>query len=250
MKTAALGVLLISSLLVTACNQQQASNEPSEQAPAEPISLETDSQKRSYAIGTNMGKFSLNFMEQRAAVGQAYDQDLIIKGFLDTMGGNSLMDDETLNATLMADEQEFKAQQQALAQQQEADNKSKGAAYLAENAKKEGVTVTESGLQYEVITAGESKQPKATDTVKVHYRGTLLDGTEFDSSYSRGTPATFPLNRVIAGWTEGLQLMKEGAKFKFHIPSELAYGARSTGAITPHSTLLFEVELLEVVGEE
>lgn len=124
-----------------------------------------------------------------------------------------------------------------------------GKAYLEENKKKEGVTVTDSGLQYEVIAEGKAdgKSPKATDTVVVHYKGTLIDGTEFDSSYSRGKPATFPLNRVIPGWTEGVQLMKEGAKYRFVIPSGLAYGPKGAGGkIGPNETLVFEVELLEV----
>jgi len=125
-----------------------------------------------------------------------------------------------------------------------------GKAFLAENAAKEGVTVTESGLQYEVLVEGTGVKPLATDTVKVHYKGTLIDGTEFDSSYSRGEPAEFPLNRVISGWTEGVQLMSEGSKFKFVIPSELAYGERATGSITPNSTLVFEVELLDVLNDE
>jgi FKBP-type peptidyl-prolyl cis-trans isomerase FkpA len=124
----------------------------------------------------------------------------------------------------------------------------KGVQFLAENATKEGVKVTPSGLQYKVITEGTGKSPKATDTVQVHYRGTLLDGTEFDSSYKRGQPATFPLNRVIAGWTEGVQLMKEGGKYQFFIPSKLAYGSSGTpgGPIGPNEALIFEVELLKV----
>ena len=137
-----------------------------------------------------------------------------------------------------------------MAEQAAEKNIEAGLAYLEENGKKEGVVTTESGLQYEVLEEGEGASPEATDMVKVHYRGTLLDGTEFDSSYKRGEPAEFPLNRVISGWTEGVQLMKEGAKYRFHIPSELAYGARSTGAITPNSTLIFDVELLEVVKPE
>lgn len=124
----------------------------------------------------------------------------------------------------------------------------KGKTYLAENAKKEGVKTTASGLQYKVLQEGTGKSPKATDTVLVHYRGTLLDGTEFDSSYKRKEPIEFPLNGVIAGWTEGVQLMKEGAKYQFVIPSDLAYGRRGTpgGPIGPDETLIFEVELLKV----
>jgi len=122
-----------------------------------------------------------------------------------------------------------------------------GASYLAENRGKEGVTETESGLQYEVITAAEGPKPAATDRVSVHYKGTLLDGTEFDSSYSRGEPAEFPLNGVIPGWTEGLQLMSVGSKYRFVIPSKLAYGERGAGgSIGPGETLIFEVELLEI----
>jgi FKBP-type peptidyl-prolyl cis-trans isomerase len=123
----------------------------------------------------------------------------------------------------------------------------KGKAFLAENAKKEGVKTTPSGLQYIVITEGTGKSPKATDVVLVHYRGTLLDGTEFDSSYKRNQPISFPLNQVIPGWTEGVQLMKEGAKYKFFIPSNLAYGPRGAGGVIgPDETLIFEVELLKV----
>ena len=123
----------------------------------------------------------------------------------------------------------------------------RGEKFLKENSTKEGVKTTASGLQYLVLTEGQGKSPKATDTVLVHYRGTLINGTEFDSSYKRNEPIEFPLNRVIRGWTEGVQLMKEGSKFRFFIPSNLAYGARGAGAdIGPNETLIFEVELLKV----
>jgi FKBP-type peptidyl-prolyl cis-trans isomerase len=123
----------------------------------------------------------------------------------------------------------------------------KGEKFLADNAKKEGVTTTASGLQYKVITPGAGKSPKATDTVLVHYRGTLISGAEFDSSYARREPIEFPLNRVIAGWTEGVQLMQEGSKYEFYIPSKLAYGSRGAGRdIGPNEALIFEVELLKV----
>ncbi len=125
------------------------------------------------------------------------------------------------------------------------ENKAAGEAFLAENTKKENIVTTASGLQYEILVKGEGPSPSATTNVTVHYKGTTLDGKEFDSSYSRNEPATFPLNRVIAGWTEGLQLMNVGAKYRFFIPSELAYGQRGAGAdIGPNEALIFEVELL------
>lgn len=131
-----------------------------------------------------------------------------------------------------------------------AEAKAAGVAYLADNAERDGVTVTESGLQWEVITEGDGPKPGITDTVSVHYVGTLIDGTEFDSSISRGQPTQFPLNGVIPGWTEGLQLMNVGSKYRFVIPSDLAYGERGAGQqIAPGATLVFEVELLEIVTE-
>jgi FKBP-type peptidyl-prolyl cis-trans isomerase FklB len=127
------------------------------------------------------------------------------------------------------------------------ENKAAGEKFLAENAQKPGVITTASGLQYQVFSEGAGAMPKATDPVTVHYKGTTIDGKEFDSSYSRGAPATFPLNHVIAGWTEGLQLMKEGSKYRFYIPSKLAYGERGAGRqIGPNSALIFDVELIKV----
>jgi FKBP-type peptidyl-prolyl cis-trans isomerase len=127
------------------------------------------------------------------------------------------------------------------------ENKKAGMEFLAKNAKKDKVITTASGLQYQVLVEGKGASPKATDKVTVHYKGTLIDGTEFDSSYSHGAPVTFPLNGVIKGWTEGVQLMKEGAKYKFFIPSDLAYGEQGAGRAVPgNATLIFEVELLKV----
>jgi FKBP-type peptidyl-prolyl cis-trans isomerase FkpA len=127
------------------------------------------------------------------------------------------------------------------------ENKAKGAAFLAENTKKPNIKTTASGLQYEVLTPGKgAKSPSASDEVTVHYKGTSLDGNEFDSSYGRGEPATFPLNRVIPGWTEGVQLMTEGAKYRFYIPADLAYGERGAGPIGPNETLIFDVELIKI----
>ena len=129
-------------------------------------------------------------------------------------------------------------------------NIAEGQAYLAENGQREGVVITESGLQYEVLTQGDGPRPSATQQVSVNYRGTLIDGTEFDSSYERGEPATFPVNRVIGGWTEALQLMSVGSKYRLVIPSNLAYGERGSGpTIGPNATLIFEVELLAIVEQ-
>jgi FKBP-type peptidyl-prolyl cis-trans isomerase len=150
---------------------------------------------------------------------------------------------------------ELKQQAAAAAKQQREEqagkNLEEGKAFLAENAEKEGVKTLPSGLQYQVLSQGQGDQPAATDTVTVHYRGTLVDGSEFDSSYGRGEPATFPLDRVIRGWTEGLQLMRPGAKYRLFVPPELAYGERGEGPkIGPNHTLVFEVELLSVQRAE
>jgi FKBP-type peptidyl-prolyl cis-trans isomerase FklB len=143
---------------------------------------------------------------------------------------------------------ELEAEQQKAAEEAGKVAREAGEKFLAENAKKAGVTVTASGLQYEVITPGTGRKPKATDTVRCHYEGTLIDGTVFDSSYARNEPAAFGLNQVIAGWTEGLQLMNEGAKFRFYIPFNLGYGAQGAGgSIPPYAALIFDVELLEVL---
>jgi FKBP-type peptidyl-prolyl cis-trans isomerase FkpA len=126
------------------------------------------------------------------------------------------------------------------------ENKAAGTAFLTANAKKNNIVTTKSGLQYEIFTPGTGKTPSATDSVTVHYRGTKIDGQEFDSSYSRGEPATFPVNALIPGWTEGLQLMKEGGKYRFYIPSDLAYGESGGGSIDPNEALIFDVELIKI----
>jgi FKBP-type peptidyl-prolyl cis-trans isomerase len=147
-------------------------------------------------------------------------------------------------------QQEFFKKHRAQQEELAAKNIEGGQAFLAENSKKDGVKQTESGLQYKVLTEGTGPKPKASDTVKVHYKGTLIFGTEFDSSYKRGEPAQFPLTGVIKGWTEGLQLMPVGSKYEFYIPADLAYGASPRPNIPANSTLIFEVELLEIVKPE
>lgn len=197
--------------------------------------------KVSYALGIGIGR-------QLSQMGAA---DLNIDDFAqaikDVIAGDLKLGDAEAQQIV----QEFFAKQEEK-QKAEAAEKGKaakqdGEKFLAENGKKEGVITTASGLQYQVLREGNGQSPRATDTVECHYEGTLIDGTKFDSSYDRGQTATFPLNQVIAGWTEGLQLMKEGGKYRFFIPYELGYGERGAGAsIPPFSTLVFDVELVSV----
>jgi FKBP-type peptidyl-prolyl cis-trans isomerase FkpA len=212
--------------------------------------LETDAQKQAYALGASMGMYVNNRKADQIKYDIEFDQAALIRGFHDGIDDKVAFTRDELQAFARTADEELKAEMAAEANTAAAQNIASGEDYLAENAKKAGVITTESGLQYEVLVQGDGKQPTAEDTVKVHYRGTLLDGTEFDSSYARNEPAVFPLTRVISGWTEGVQLMAEGSKFRFHIKPELAYGERATGSITPNSTLIFDVELLEVVVTE
>jgi len=231
---------------VTACNEKKV-EAPVEKAAVE---LKTEDQKAAYAIGVSVATYINKSIDQQSELGLTTDKSLIIQGFTDGVAGTATMSEDEVKAALMAFDKKLSEVSAAKAEADAAKAKEAGVAYLAENAKKEGVTTTESGLQYEVLTAGEGDKPTAADNVTVHYKGTLTDGSPFDSSYDRGQPATFPLGGVIAGWTEGVQLMSPGAKFKFTIPSDLAYGARATGSIPAHSTLVFEVELIEVAKAE
>ena len=195
--------------------------------------------------------YSLGVLVAQNLKSQGFDQ-LDAKSLAAAM--QDVLEDKTLKISL--DRANAIMQEYAMAKQAEAAEAAKaehaatieaGERFLAENGKKKGVTTTESGLQYEVLHPGSGAKPTATDEVTVHYHGTLLDGTVFDSSVERGSPASFPLNRVIAGWTEGLQYMSTGAKYRFYIPYDLAYGDRGAGAkIGPYSTLIFDVELLSI----
>ena len=195
-------------------------------------------QQRSYAVGRNI---AMNFKQQ----GLEFDTEQLLKGMRDALTGQaSLLTDAELEQTLGALQEELQAKQKERTAALGAKNAKEGEAYLAANAAKEGVVTLPSGLQYKVLAAGTGKKPTATDTVVVHYRGTLLDGTEFDSSYKRNQPAKFKVNQVIPGWTEALQLMPVGSKWQLVIPAKLAYGERGAGAaIPPNATLIFEVEL-------
>ena len=173
--------------------------------------------------------------------------ELLVKGVEDALSGaEPLMTEEEMRKTLVDLKRKIMAAQQDLRKKEGKKNLAEGKTFLEENAKKEGVTTLPSGLQYKVIAKGNGASPKKTDSVTVHYKGTLVDGTEFDSSYQRGKPATFKVDGVIAGWTEALQLMKPGAKWRLFIPPDLAYGDRASGRIPPNSALIFEVELISV----
>jgi FKBP-type peptidyl-prolyl cis-trans isomerase FklB len=199
--------------------------------------LKTQKDKMSYIIGMDIGN---NLKKQSIDV----DPNVLAKGIKDALAGQKpLLSDQEIRETMTAFQNEMKAKQDTLAKK----NKEQGDTFLAGNKKKEGVKTLPSGLQYKVIKAGKGKKPKPDDSVTTQYRGTLIDGTEFDSSYKRGQPATFKVSGVIPGWTEALQLMEEGAKWQLFVPSNLAYGERgSGGTIGPNATLIFEIELISI----
>jgi len=203
--------------------------------------LKTQKDTVSYSIGVDIGK---KMKSQSLDV----NADLVGKGIRDALSGSVLvLTDKQMHDALMSFQQEMMAKQAENMKKVGEKNKKEGEAFLAENKKKPGVVTLPSGLQYKVIKEGTGKMPTAKDTVTTHYRGTLINGKVFDSSYDRGEPATFPVGGVIKGWTEALQLMKVGSKWQLFIPSELAYGERGTGQdIGPNATLIFDVELLDV----
>lgn len=210
-------------------------------APAPAANLESDLSKESYAVGANVGR-------SIAEPGIELDLDAFLAGFKAAYSNQALqMTPEEIQAAMMS----LQGKAKAAAEKKMAAAGAEGETYLAENAKKEGVKITESGLQYKVLTEGDGPLPAKTDMVKVHYTGTFIDGKKFDSSVDRGEPATFGVDQVIPGWTEALQLMKVGSKWQLAIPSALAYGPEGRGAqMPPNAVLLFDVELLEIVKPE
>jgi FKBP-type peptidyl-prolyl cis-trans isomerase FklB len=206
-----------------------------------PVALTTDKAKTSYAIGADLGN---------KLKGQSIDVDtaLLMRGMNDAISGaKPLMSDEEMRTSLTALSTQIRAKQTAMLKDMAEKNKGEGDAFLLENRSKEGVVSLPSGLQYKILKAGDGPKPSATDSVVCNYKGTLINGKEFDSSFKRGQPATFPVNGVIKGWTEALQLMPVGSKWQLFIPPDLAYGERGAGAdIQPDSTLIFEVELISI----
>lgn len=218
-----------------------AGNVRAEDKSAEKITLKDEKQKISYSVGVSIGS---NFKKQDLD----FDIEVLTKGMKDALkGGDLLLTESEMQTVMMNFQKSARAKMEEKAKVAGDKNKKEGETFLAANAKKEGVKVLPSGLQYKVLKEGSGESPKATDRVSTNYKGTLIDGTEFDSSYKRGEPATFPVNGVIKGWTEALQLMKPGAKWQLFVPSELAYGENGASPmITPNATLIFEVELLKV----
>ncbi|RLA40705.1 MAG: hypothetical protein DRQ64_04025 [Gammaproteobacteria bacterium] len=237
-KIKVLPVALAASLFLVGC--EEASKPKAGASVAAAVALESEIQKVSYIMGTNIGG---------QIKGEAFEVDIpsLTLGLSDAVAGNEpkLSEDE-VKAVIESFQAKMMAEQEASAKLVAETNIKEGEVFLAENAKKDDVVVLESGLQYKVITAGTGATPAPENTVEVHYVGTLLDGTEFDSSVKRGVPAQFGVTQVIPGWVEALQLMKEGAKWELYVPAGLAYGPGGTGGlIGPNQTLIFEVELLK-----
>lgn len=208
---------------------------------ADNTAFKNDREKTGYAMGMNFGQ---NMKKQSID----FDSVFFVKGFQDAMSGSkALLTDEEMRTAMTAFQKDLIAKQAEKTKALSEKNKKEGEAFLAANKKKDGVKTTASGLQYKVLKEGTGKIPKDTDTVTVHYRGNLIDGTEFDSSYKRNEPATFPVKDVIAGWTEAVKLMKTGSKWQIYIPANLAYGERGAApVIGPNATLIFEVELISI----
>lgn len=205
------------------------------------LKLENQKQKLSYSIGFDLGRRLRNIISE-------IDLSIVAQGVMDGAAGDEKAQIETqeMHKVITEFNVAMRKKHEEGKKIQGEKNKVEGKKFLEENAKKEGVLTTKSGLQYKIIKAGTGPHPKATDFVKVHYKGTFIDGTEFDSSFKRGKPATFPLTRVVKGWTEALQLMKVGAKWKLFIPPDIGYGKGGRGTIGPEATLIFEVELLGI----
>jgi FKBP-type peptidyl-prolyl cis-trans isomerase FklB len=212
---------------------------------APPLTLKTDQEKFSYALGMRMGA---NFKRQGVTV----DPAILERGLKDSLaGGKTLLTEEQAESSLMQVQNDLRKKQQEKMQAEADENKKQGEEFLAENKTKEGVKTLPSGLEYKILTEGTGPKPTASDTVECNYRGTLIDGKEFDSSAKHGGPATFPVSGVIKGWTEALQMMAVGSKWQLFIPPDLAYGERGAGPdIGPDSTLVFEVELINIKQAE
>jgi len=250
-----LTALILGGVLISACNPAPQSTDSVESASVEmeaeagSPALQTEDEKAAYTLGFSAGQATAGSLSYINDSGIALDSALVEAGFIDALNAREAMDQDTMRASLEALQQRVTVAMQAKTEMQAQESMAANTAYLEANKTKEGVVELESGLQYKVLTAGTGDTPKSSDSVKVHYKGTLVDGTQFDSSYDRGTPAEFGVTQVIRGWTEALQLMKEGGKWQLTIPAELAYGSADRPGIPANSVLLFHVELLEVIAD-
>lgn len=238
MKRILLATALLASMPVMAA--EKPADKPAAAKPAPAVALPKDDDKAAYSIGYFTGKANAQHLD-------TLNVDAYVAGFRDAYAKKEpVLTEEEMKATLEAFKQKLAAEAYAKSKKEADENKAKSATYLAENGKKAGVTTTASGVQYEVLTQGTGPKPKSTDTVKVHYEGKLTDGSVFDSSLQRGEPATFRLDQVIPGWTEALQLMPVGSKYRITLPPEQAYGEQGAGPIPANAILVFEVELLGI----
>lgn len=237
--------LAIAVTMIVACQKEEPKKVDVQQI-QETVVLSTDDDKAAYAIGSSLAQYLKANLLQQEEMGLILNEEMVLQGVKDAFAEKSILTDEQAQAALKSLDERVAKMMEKQAKESSAAAVTAGADLRAAFAKEAGVKTTDSGLMYKVETLGKGKQPKAEDTVVVHYKGTLPDGTQFDSSYDRNQPATFPLNRVIPGWTEGVQLMPVGSKFKFVIPAELAYGDQDSPTIPANSTLTFDVELLEI----
>ncbi len=251
--------LLAATVLLAVGCQKDDAKDASETAPkveqaqssASPAmdQYKTDDEKAAYAIGTSFANYLSTSIEKPAEIGIKLDKDIVLKGIEDSFAKKSGMTEEDTKAVLQNLDKRVQEKMQEKAKEKSAAAQKEGSDFRAKFAKEDGVQSTESGILYKVEKEGTGITPKATDTVVVNYEGKLIDGTKFDSSYDRKEPATFPLNRVIPGWTEAVQLMKVGSKYQVVIPPELAYGEQDTPTIPANSTLVFEIELMSVKAD-
>ena len=249
----ALILLAVAALFVCSCGKEQSGEpKPAAKTAITKADLKTEDDNISYSLGFSMGS---NFKKEELKVKLEIFQKGMKDGFT---GSGQILNEEEVSKTMMGLQQKMRAKKQAEYKERMEEKKKQGEAniekgkkFLEENKAKEGVVTLKSGLQYKILKKGTGASPKATDTVKCQYRGTTIDGKEFDSSYKRDEPAKFALNRVIKGWTEGLQLMKEGGKWQFFVPAALGYGERGAGQnIGPNEVLIFEIELIGIEKPE
>ncbi len=230
-------VAAVTVSIMTGCQQAK------EEVKEKPLDLKNEDVQAAYIIGVNMGKNIGQNIDSFKDIDMNISREIIIKGFEDGLKGSVKLTDEQIATGIKAFEKKITSRLEAKSAKESLD---KSNAYLKENGAKEGVVTTASGLQYKILRPGTGAKPGPKDKVKVHYKGTLVDGKKFDSSYDRKTPATFGVSGVIPGWTEALQLMKKGAKWQLTIPSDLAYGPKGRPGIPPYAVLLFDVELLDI----